>query len=287
MTPILSYQRGAPPWITDGTMADVAEVVGEAERLGYGFCTCSEHVALPPADVERRSVAYWDPLASFSYLAATTSTIDLVAWLVVLGYHHPVELAKRYGQLDLMSNGRLVLGVGVGSLEAEFELIGAQFEGRGPRADDAMRALRAIWGRDWAEYHGSHFDFADWWVEPHAPRTDVPLWVGGRTRRSLRRAIMLGDGWMPFALDLGGIAATMDWARAQPEWEARDAVPFELLVQSPKLDPLDDADGAAEQLRVASDVGITQWGVDVEASSKQHYVEQLAALQELAAKELA
>ena len=114
-------------------------------------------MALPPEEVARRSVAYWDPLASSSYLSATTSRIRLVAWLVVLGYHHPVELAKRYGQLDLMSDGRLVLGVGVGTLQKGFELIGATFEGRGARADDAIRALRAVWGRDWANYEGDHY----------------------------------------------------------------------------------------------------------------------------------
>lgn len=282
MTPTFSYTARSADWVQRGSIEDVSEVVAAAERLGYGFCTCSEHIALPPEDVERRSIAYWDPLASFSYLAATTTSIDFVVWLVVLGYHHPVELAKRYGQLDLMSNGRLVLGVGVGTLQKEFELIGAQFDGRGHRADDAMRAISAIWGREWAEYHGPHYDFADWWVVPHAPRTNVPMWVGGRTRRSLRRGIELGDGWMPFALGLDEIAATMAWGRQLPAWKARDGPPFELLVASPPLDPLGDPTGTTERVIKARDAGVTQWAIELQSTSKAHYVEQLAALCELA-----
>jgi alkanesulfonate monooxygenase SsuD/methylene tetrahydromethanopterin reductase-like flavin-dependent oxidoreductase (luciferase family) len=224
MTPTLSYHAGAADWVKHGTIADVSDVVVAAERLGYGFCTCSEHVALPPEEIERRSIAYWDPLASFSYLAATTSAIDLVVWLVVLGYHHPVELAKRYGQLDLMSNGRLV----------------------------------------------------------HAPRTEIPMWVGGRTRRSLRRGIELGDGWMPFALGLDDIAATMEWGQQLRAWEGRDGRPFELLVTSPELDPLGDPDTTAARVRKAKDAGVTQWAVEVRSTSKAHYVEQLGALRDLA-----
>ena len=240
MTPILSWRAGAPDWVQQGGIDDVAEIVGAAERLGYAFCTCSEHAALTRGERERRSWAYWDPLASFSYLAARTSSIHLVTWLVVLGYHHPVALAKRYGQLDLMSNGRLVLGVGVGTLKEEFALLGAPFEDRGPRADDAIRAIRAIWGQPWATYAGTHYDFADWWVMPHVPRTKLPILVGGRTRRSLRRAIELGDGWAPFALNLDQIQETLAWGRSLDGWAHRGETRFEVLARSPRLDPSGD-----------------------------------------------
>lgn len=281
MTPILSWRQGAPEWIQRGTIADVAYVVGEAERLGYHFCTCSEHVGIPPAEVGRRGAAYWDPLASFSYLAATTSSIRLVAWLVVLGYHHPLELAKRYGQLDLMSDGRFVLGVGVGSLQEEFELLGAPFDDRGERADDALRALRATWGRSPASYSGTHFEFTDWRIEPHAPRTEVPLWVGGRTRRSLRRAIELGDGWAPFALELDRIAEMLDWAQSLAAWPQRPGRLFEVMVESPELDPSGEPDRTREWFADAEATGVTLWGARVVAHSRGHYVEQLTALREL------
>ena len=153
-TPVLTRTSDGPEWLSTGTIEDVAEIVSAADRLGYDFCTCSEHVGIPDTEIGRRGAAYWDPLATFGFLAARTSTIRFVTWVLVLAYHHPLALAKRYGQLDLVSNGRLVLGVGVGTLREEFDALGATFEGRGERADDAIRAIRATWGRRIPEYHG-------------------------------------------------------------------------------------------------------------------------------------
>jgi alkanesulfonate monooxygenase SsuD/methylene tetrahydromethanopterin reductase-like flavin-dependent oxidoreductase (luciferase family) len=93
----------------------------------------------------------------------------------VLGYHHPLEIAKRYGTLDLVSGGRLVLGLGVGSLQEEFELLGAMFDGRGAIADDALAALRASLSVPTPAYSGSHFSYEDVVVEPHAVQSRVPL----------------------------------------------------------------------------------------------------------------
>src|ERR1700724_1289758 len=89
-----------------------------------------------------RGGRYYDPLATFGYLAARTERIRLATHVLVLGYHHPLEIAKRYGTLDVVSGGRLILGVGVGSLESEFALVGADFAERGARADEALVALR-------------------------------------------------------------------------------------------------------------------------------------------------
>ncbi len=103
-----------------------------AEGLGYYHLTCSEHVVIPTDVAPERGSRYWDPLATFGYLAAVTSRIRLATNVLVLGYHHPLEIAKRYGTLDQVCAGRLVLGLGVGSLEEEFDLLGAPFGDRGP-----------------------------------------------------------------------------------------------------------------------------------------------------------
>jgi hypothetical protein len=177
-----------------------------------------------------------------------------------------------------MSGGRLVLGVGVGTLREEFALLDAPFEDRGARADDAIRALRAVWGRPWASYKGTHHDFADWWVFPHAPRTDLPILVGGRTRRSLRRAIELGDGWSPFALTLDEIADVLAWGRTLPAWKARGSGDFDLLYSSEELDPVGDPDRTRDVLHRAAEVGVTSFGAHLASRSRAHYVEQMAAL---------
>jgi probable F420-dependent oxidoreductase len=278
-TPVVTRTQAGPDWLATATIEDVASIVAAADRLGFDFCTCSEHVGIPDAELARRGASYWDPLATFSFLAARTSTIRFVTWVLVLAYHHPLALAKRYGQLDLMSNDRLVLGVGVGTLREEFDLLGAPFEDRGPRADDAIRAIRAVWGRHLPEYRGPYYDIGGLVIEPHAARTDVPIWIGGRTRRSLRRAIELGDGWAPFALSLDDVAGALRWGGALPAWERRgDAL---AVMVSAGVDPLRDPDRTRRTLDRAREAGITHVAVGIDADSPQHHVDQLEALAHL------
>ncbi|MCE7884883.1 MAG: LLM class flavin-dependent oxidoreductase, partial [Actinobacteria bacterium ATB1] len=170
ITPIvLLLPRSHNAWEVDASVDDLVAVARAADRLGYHHLTASEHVAVP-VDVEaRRGKRYWDLLATLSYLAAMTDRIRLATNIVVLPYHHPLEVVKRYGTLDLLSGGRVILGIGVGSLREEFDLLGREFAGRGEVTDDAICAIRASWGRVNPEYSGSHFRFGDFVVEPAAP----------------------------------------------------------------------------------------------------------------------
>jgi alkanesulfonate monooxygenase SsuD/methylene tetrahydromethanopterin reductase-like flavin-dependent oxidoreductase (luciferase family) len=121
VTPVLTLlPRAHAHWEETGTFDDVVQIVQGVERLGYHHCTCSEHVAVPVDVAEVRGARYWDPLATFGALAPQTTTIRFAAHVVVLGYHHPLAIAKRYGTLDQVTNGRLILGVGVGSLAELF-----------------------------------------------------------------------------------------------------------------------------------------------------------------------
>jgi len=122
VTPVVNLNpRFAPPqWELDGEVSDVVAVARAAEQLGYGWVTCSEHVAIPVSVAETRGGRYWDPAVTLSYVGASTSRIRLLPYVLVLGYHHPLEIVKRFGSLDVASGGRLILGVGVGTLQAEF-----------------------------------------------------------------------------------------------------------------------------------------------------------------------
>ena len=188
------------PWEVGATVEDFAAIARAADRLGYSHLQCAEHVGIPTAEAPRRGARYYDPLATFGYFSAVTSNIRFLTAVLVLGYHHPLEIAKRYGTLDVISGGRLILGAGVGSLKEEFDLLGlggAEFTERGTRGDDALRALRASLGQRQPEYHGPYYDFGGLVIDPCAVQQDMPLWIGGRSARSLRRAVELGDGWMP------------------------------------------------------------------------------------------
>src|ERR1700730_2366253 len=168
--------RAHARWEESAGIAEVERVVVEAERLGYHHVTCSEHVAIPVDVADTRGARYWDPLSTFGYLAAKTERIRFATHVLVLGYHHPLAIAKRYGTLDRVSGGRLILGLGVGSVREEFDLLGAPFEDRGPQADDAVSALRASLARREPEYSGPYYAYSGMVVDPCAVQERIPLW---------------------------------------------------------------------------------------------------------------
>jgi probable F420-dependent oxidoreductase len=287
VTPVVTrLPRAHARWEETAGIDEIARVAVEAERLGYHHLTCSEHVALPAAVVDTRGATYWDPLPTFGYIAARTTTIRLATHVLVLGYHHPLAIAKRYGTLDRVSGGRLVLGVGVGSLREEFDLLGVEFEGRGDRADDAIRALRASLSQLEPQYGGEHYAFDSFVADPCAVQPRVPIWVGGRTARSLRRAIELADGWAPFGLSRADLAVMIARARESAAWDARaelaDAPPFELVLQNEHpFDPGAEPERVRESAERLADAGATTLNVRVVHHSLEHYLEQLAAMREL------
>lgn len=283
VTPVVTRLPGAhAAWEEHAEITEVERVAVEAERLGYHHLTCSEHVAVPRPVAKVRGATYWDPLATFGYLAAHTTTIRLATFVLVLGYHHPLAVAKRYGTLDRVCGGRLILGVGVGSLEEEFALLGAPFPDRGERGDDAIRALRAALAQPEPAYAGSHYEFSGFVVDPHAVQQHLPIWIGGRTARSLRRAVELADGWAPFGLGTGNLANLLDRARASDTW-ARRETPLELVLQNERpLDPGGEPERVAERLATFTELGATILSVRFVHHSVDHYVEQLNAMADLA-----
>ena len=279
VTPVLTLlPRAHAHWEESAGLAEVEVIARAADRLGYHHLTCSEHVAVPTDAAAVRGGRYWDPLATFGYLAGCTTRIRLATHVLVLGYHHPLEIAKRYGTLDRVCGGRLVLGVGVGSLREEFDLLGAAFDDRGRRGDDALRALRAAFGATWPSYVGEHYRFDGLVVDPCGVQERVPIWVGGRTARSLRRAVELADGWAPFGLQPPALAAIVARARQTPAWNGRDR-PVELVLQPERaLDPLGDPGAAKEAARSLVGAGATMLNLRFVHHSVGHYVEQLEAM---------
>jgi probable F420-dependent oxidoreductase len=281
-TPVLTMLPDAhASWEVDGSIEDVAILAQAADRLGYSHLTCSEHVIVPPDIATVRGSRYWDPLATFGYLGAVTSRIRFTTNVLVLGYHHPLEIAKRYGTLDQVTGGRVTLGLGVGSLREEFELLGAPFGDRGPRADDALSALRAALSRARPEYDGPYYQFSDVIVDPCARQPVVPLWIGGRTARSLRRAVELGDGWVPFGLRAAEMGAMIAAARETPAWDARHQ-PLEVVLQNGRAaDPTGDPEGARRIVDNLVEAGATGLQLRFVHHSLPHYLEQLEAMAEL------
>jgi probable F420-dependent oxidoreductase len=236
--------------------------------------TCSEHIGLPSTETARRGARYWDPLATFGYVSARTKQIRLATMTLVLGYHHPLAIVKRYGTLDHVSGGRVILGVGVGSLKEEFDLLGAPFDDRGARGDDALRALRAALPSNEPAYDGEYYSFGGLTVDPCALQPHMPIWVGGRTKRSLRRAVTLADGWCPYYVSIDTAA----------EWLQAFELPpgFEVVLPSDRpLDPVKDPEATKETLQTMAASGTTILSARFIHHSLEHYLEQIHALAEL------
>lgn len=258
-------------WELAASIEDLAAIAETADRLGYHHITCAEHVGLPAGELDRRGSRYWDPLATFGFLAARTKRIRFATGVLVLPYHHPLEIAKRYGTLDVVSGGRVILGVGVGTLKEEFDLLGAPYDDRGPRADDALRALRAALSKPEPAYHGSFYDFEGMVIDPCALQEHVPLWVGGRTLRSLRRAATLADGWCPFSVKPDQAA----------EWLDRVEVPADFEVVLPpmaRLEPIKDPGLTQEILAATEEAGATIVSVSRVTDTREEYLDFLEAL---------
>lgn len=273
-TPVVIQVPGtASSWEAEGGVEDISRIASAADELGFAYLTCSEHVAVPADAAAGRGTTYWDPLATLSFLAARTQAIQLVTSVVVLGYHHPLELAKRYGTLDRLSGGRLILGVGVGSLREEFDLLGCAWEDRGARADDAMKALRASLSTTNPAYHGAFYRFDSMIVQPCAVQQRVPIWVGGRTRRSLRRAVELGDGWTPFGLTREELTKHLGSVDLPDE--------FAVVLSTPPLDPIGAPQQALDRIGRLADIGATDVSCVISARSAAHFGDQLVALAEL------
>lgn len=170
----------------------------------------------------------------------------------------------------------MILGVGVGSLEEEFDLLGVVFEGRGPRYEDALRALRAALGKRQPEYRGTHYAFDGFIVDPSAVQPRMPIWIGGRSARSLRRALELADGWDPFGLSTEQLAELLRRARAWPQWQRSD--PFDVVLSPERPLSLDGPDGlrnAVESVRELERIGATVVNLRFVSRSLSHYLDLL------------
>ena len=176
-----------------GDAATMIEVAREAERLGFRGAWVIDHL-LPPRDAQAYTPIL-EALTSLAYLAAATTRIRLGTSVLVLPLREPVLVAKQAATIDVLSGGRLVLGVAAGHLEPEFANLHADFASRGERTDEAIRLLRHLWSGSPAPFRGEHYDYRDGVFAPLPLQARLPLMVGGFSAAALRRAATYGDIW--------------------------------------------------------------------------------------------
>src|SRR5215831_7953621 len=186
---------------------DAAARLGRAaEAAGFESLWVADHVVLPDPPLPERPMPpdqrLLDPVVSLTFLAAHTSRIRLGTGVIILPQRHAAVLAKQLASLDVLSNGRLMFGLGVGWCAPEMRAVGVPFAERGRIADDYLAATRALWTQPKPSYKGPYVSFEGVQAMPRPVQNPIPVVVGGRTPPAYRRAVTQGHGWYGFGLDV-------------------------------------------------------------------------------------
>ena len=218
-------------WATPTTLRRVAV---EAEERGFASLWTFQRL-LHPVD-EEWGAAYHsvlDPLTALGYAAAVTSRIRLGVAVVMAPYYAPIVLAKSLTTIDVLSDGRLDVGLGLGWSAQEFEAVGVPMEGRGARAEEFVAALKAIWTQDPVEHHGPLYDVPRSHVDPKpVQRPHPPLLLGGGAPAALRRVGRIADGWISSSrTDLTTIGEQVELIRGAAVEAGRDPSALRFVVR--------------------------------------------------------
>lgn len=273
------------------TGAGIAAVAAAAEKAGFDGFGFTDH----PAPTERWLQAGGhdavDPFVAMGFAAATTTTLRLVPNIVVLPYRNPFVVAKAGATLDLLSQGRFTLAVGVGYLKREFTALGVQFDERAALFEEALEVIRGIWTTDDFSYQGRHFTAEGITAHPR-PVSDPhpPIWIGGNTAAARRRVVKFGDGWCPFAapamlaktartaeMDADRLAAGVDDLRRRFDEAGRDFSAIDITFTNPDggTPGADDfnADAYLSGLEKLAAVGVTWVQVGLPGDSLAHVLD--------------
>jgi probable F420-dependent oxidoreductase len=255
-------------------------LVTRAEGLGFSSVVIADHIVFPvtikskyPYTVSGAFPGQGDALEQLSlmaFVAGKSRALRLISSVMILPHRNPVVTAKMLATIDVLSRGRVTVGVGVGWLREEFEALGApDFDRRGAVSDEYLRIFKALWTQDPASYHGEFYRFDSVRCLPHpVQKPHPPIWVGGHSKAALRRVARLGDGWHPVGANPAvplrppELRASLDDLRRLTDAERRDFSTLTISYKAPFYDPGQGVDGGAErrpfsgsQQAIADDIG--------------------------------
>jgi probable F420-dependent oxidoreductase len=188
------------PSATPATFKRWAQMV---EALGYHHLLISDHIAITEDVGARYPAPFYEPISTLGWLAGVTERISIGTTVLIVPYRSPLEVAKAFANIDQLSGGRLILGVGVGWAKEEFAALNVPFHRRGKMTDEYLSAIKALWTKESVSVDGEFITFKN--VDP-APspiqKPHPPIWVGGASEAAMRRAVQLGDGWHPIRFQM-------------------------------------------------------------------------------------
>ena len=176
-----------------------------SEALGYHIIMTSDHIAITPDVQSRYPAPFYEPLSLLGWLAGVTTKIEIGTTVIIVPYRNPLELAKATANVDQLSDGRFILGVGIGWAQEEFHVLNAAYKSRGAVTNEYLAAVKLLWTQDVASYNGKFISFDDVHTAPRPIQTPhPPIWVGGPSDAAMRRTVRYGDAWHPIRIQ-------MDW----------------------------------------------------------------------------
>ena len=219
------YPPTLQPWEASATSAEIVAIAQKAEEVGFDYISVSDHI-LMSADMDEAMGARWcESVTAIAFLAGTTKRVRVYSSVLVLPYRDPVLIAKQLATLDLMSGGRAILGIGIGHLQKEFEVLGVSHADRAAITDEYLLAIDALWNQEKPSFAGRFTSFEGIVFEPKAKR--VPVWIGGNSPPAIARAARAGDGWVPWKITTDQLPALLETLRSQPGYDGR---PFDVVM---------------------------------------------------------
>jgi len=271
----------------------IAAMAGAAEEAAFDACFVTDHPI--PEDRWLASGGHHalDPFVALSFAAAATRRIRLQTHVLVGAYRNPFLAAKAVASLDVLSGGRVIVGLAAGYLKAEFAALGVPFDERNEMADEAIEVMRRAWSEDGIVHEGRRFHAQGNTALPRPLQERPPIWIGGNSRRAIRRAVELGDGWLPFpapskmAARIGTAALeNLDDLRSGLAYAAEHAAkvgreaPLDVCFSPFGLDMRSDGlpEPAAFRAHVGElrELGITWVVASLPARSRSEYLERVA-----------
>ncbi len=216
-------------------------VARAAEEAGFHGVMLSDHLFFPEKLLSKYPYAedgkpafdgttpFPDPWACIAAMAAATERLRFGTMIYILPLRHPLEVAKTVGTVSILSGGRVALGVGAGWIREEYDALGVDFRTRGKRMDEMIPLLRKLWTGDTVEHHGAFFELEPLRMSP-PPQRAVPVYVGGLAPPALRRAAVLGDGWIGTGQQPDEVPGLLERLRGLRQQAGRADAPFETIV---------------------------------------------------------